>query len=91
MNAKGLYYRTYTKLAKTLNLSSPHVSRLCRTLQDLNIISIKLVDNGKQPDHTYKSNAKFEIFADKSNPAWQTNLKKLENQLASGIDDDDLW
>ena len=91
MNAKGLYYRTYTKLAKTLNLSSPHISCLCNTLQDLNIISIKLVDNGKQTDHTYKSNAKFEIFADKSNPDWQTNLKKLENQLANGIDDDDLW
>ena len=91
MNAKGLYYRTYTKLAKTLNLSNIYISRLCNTLQDLNIISIKQIDNGRQPDHTYKSNAKFEIFADKSNPDWQTNLKSLETQLASGIDDYDLW
>ena len=91
MNDKGLFYRTYTKIAKSLNISDENVSRLCRTLQDLNIISIKLVDNGKQPDHTYKSNAKFEIFADKSNPDWQTNLKNLETQLAIGIDDDDLW
>lgn len=91
MNAKGLYYRTYTKLAKTLNLSNIYISRLCNILQDLNIISIKQIDNGRQPDHTYKSNAKFEIFADKSNPDWQTNLKSLETQLASGIDDYDLW
>ena len=77
MNAKGLYYRTYTKLAKTLNLSGQYISRLCNTLQDLNIIFVKQIDNGKQPDHTYKSNAKFEIFADKSNPDWKTNLKNL--------------
>ena len=57
MNAKGLYYRTYTKLAKTLNLSNIYISRLCNILQDLNIISIKQIDNGRQPDHTYKSNA----------------------------------
>ena len=91
MNDKGLYYRTYNKIAKSLNISDENVSRLCRTLQDLNIISIKQIDNGRQPDHTYKSNAKFEIFADKSNPDWQTNLKSLETQLASGIDDYDLW
>lgn len=91
MNDKGLYYRTYNKIAKSLNISDENVSRLCRTLQDLNIISIKLVDNGRQADHTYKSNAKFEIFADKSNPDWQTNLKSLKTQLASGVDDLDLW